>query len=71
MPNGTKQHEEVADDEEGRSNEPDPGEGSRYQTRLIQHEAQQRVIYGRHETLPEEEDAVIQGDKRMAGDQPT
>ena len=34
---------------------------SRYQTRLIQHEAQQRVVYGKHETLPEEEDAVMQG----------
>ena len=36
---------------------------------MIQQEAQQQIVYGRHEALSEEEDAVVQADERMAGDQ--
>ena len=44
---------------------------SRHQARPVQQEAQQQVVYSRHEALSLEEDAVIQGGKRMAGDQCT
>src|SRR6202049_411642 len=67
----TEQHSEVACEEEGASDDSDQGKASRHQTRLVQQEAQQQVVYSRHEALSLEGDAVIQGGKRMAGDQCT
>src|SRR5438067_4624911 len=69
LPDKTEHHSEVACEEEGRSDDSDQGKASRHQARLVQQESQQQVAYGRHEALPLEEDAVIKGDKRMAGDQ--
>ena len=69
LPEKTEHHGEVACEEYGRSDDSDQGKASRHQARLVQQEAQQQVAYGRHEALSEEEDAVIQGGKRMAGDQ--
>src|SRR6266568_1670275 len=71
LPDKTEQHSEVACEEEGRSDDSDQGKASRHQARLVQQESQQQVAYGRHEALSLEEDAVIQGGKRMAGDQRT
>src|SRR5438876_1331606 len=71
LPDKTEHHSEVACEEYRASNDSDQGKASRHQARLVQQEAQQQVAYGRHEALPLEEDAVIQGDKRMAGDQCT
>src|SRR5258708_25685362 len=69
LPDKTEQHSEVACEEKGRSDDSDEGKASWHQARLVQQESQQQVGYGRHEALSEEEDAVIQGDQRMAGDQ--
>src|SRR5438270_4657772 len=71
LPEKTEHHSEVASEEDGASDDSDQGKASRHQTRLVQQEAQQQVVYGRHEALSLEEDAVIQGGKRMAGDQRT
>src|SRR5881275_3212209 len=71
LPDKTEHHSEVACEEEGPSDDADQGKASRHQARLVQQEAQQQVADGRHEALPLEEDAVIQGGKRMAGDQCT
>src|SRR2546421_1210054 len=71
LPEKTKHHSEVASEEDGASDDSDQGKASRHQARLVQQEAQQQVVHGRHEALPLEEDAVIQGGKRMAGDQRT
>src|SRR2546421_5084765 len=71
LPDKTEHHSEVGCDEQGRSDDSDQGKASRHQARLVQQEAQQQVAYGRHEALSLEEDAVIQGGKRMAGDQCT
>jgi hypothetical protein len=62
----TEQYGEVANDQEGRTDEADPGKRSWHQARLVQQKPQQEVGNGRHETLTEEEYAVIQGDERMA-----
>src|SRR5947199_2818341 len=67
----TEQHSDVASEENGASDDSDQGKASRHQAALVQQEAQQQVAYGRHEALSLEEDAVIQGGKRMAGDQRT
>src|SRR6202171_4009628 len=69
LPSKTEHHSEVASEEDGASDDSDQSKASRHQARLVQQEAQQQVAYGRHEALSLEEDAVIQGDKRMAGDQ--
>ena len=69
LPEKTEHHSEVASEEDGASDDSDQGKASRHQARLVQQEAQQQVAYGRHEALSLEEDAVIQGGKRMAGDQ--
>src|SRR5437879_403302 len=71
LPEKTKHHSEVASEEDGASDDSDQGKASRHQARLVQQEAQQQVVHGRHEALSLEEDAVIQGGKRMAGDQRT
>src|SRR5437764_14753342 len=71
LPDKTEHHSEVACEEEGRSDDSDQGKASRHQARLVQQEAQQQVAYGRHEALSSEEDAFIEGGKRMAGDQRT
>src|SRR5579864_3056332 len=71
LPEKTEHHSEVACEEEGRSDDSDQGKASRHQARPVQQESNQQVAYGRHEALTLEEDAVIQGDKRMAGDQRT
>src|SRR5437660_9341466 len=71
LPEETEHHGEVASDERDRTDDSDQGEDTRHQARLVQQEAQQQVVYSRHEALPLEEDAVIQGGKRMAGDQCT
>src|SRR6266516_62502 len=71
LPEKTEHHSEVASEEDGRSDDSDQGKASRHQARLVQQESQQQVAYGRHEALSLEEDAVIQGSKRMAGDQCT
>src|SRR5947209_9923124 len=71
LPEKTEHHSEVASEEDGASDDSDQGKASRHQTRLVQQEAQQQVVDGRHEALSLEEDAVIQGGKRMAGDQRT
>ena len=42
---------------------------SGHQARLVQQDSQQQVVYGRHEALSEEEDAVVKDDKRVARDQ--
>src|SRR5437764_15465853 len=67
----TEQHSDVASEENGASDDSDQGKASRHQARLVQQEAQQQVAYGRHEALSLQEDAVIQGGKRMAGDERT
>src|SRR5947209_2864222 len=69
LPEKTEHHSEVASEEDGASDDSDQGKASRHQTRLVQQEAQQQVVDGRHEALSLEEDAVIQGGKRMAADQ--
>ena len=69
LPEKTKHHSEVACEEDGCSDDSDQGKAPRHQARLVQQESNQQVTYGRHEALPLEEDAVIQGDKHMAGDQ--
>src|SRR5579872_5825935 len=69
LPEKTEHHSDVACEEDGASNDSDQGKASRHQARLVQQESQQQVAYSRHEALPLEEDAVIQGDQRMAGDQ--
>src|SRR5438067_11868981 len=69
LPDETEHHGEVASEEYGRSHDSDPGKASRHQARLVEQESQQQVAYGRHEALSEEEDAVIKGGKRLAGDQ--
>src|SRR5579863_1497377 len=71
LPDKTEHHSEVACEEERRSDDSDQGKASRHQARLVQQEAQQQVVYSRHEALSLEEDAVIQGDKRMACGQRT
>src|SRR5690348_3446491 len=71
LPEKTKHHSKVAGEEDGASNDSDQGKASRHQARLVQQEAQQQVVYSRHEALSLEEDAVIQGGQRMAGDQRT
>src|SRR5437660_10524099 len=69
LPEKAEQYSDVAWEEDGRCGDSDQGKGSRHQARLVQQEAQQQVADGRHEALSLEEDAVIQGGKRMAGDQ--
>src|SRR5579863_10471508 len=69
LPEETEQHGEVASDERDRTDDAYQGEDTRHQARLVQQEAQQQVVYSRHEALSEEEDAIIKGDKHMAGDQ--
>jgi len=69
LPDETEHHGEVASEKYRASNDSDQAEASRHQARPVQQEAQQQVAYGRHETLSEEKDAVIQSDQRMAGDQ--
>src|SRR5438105_906897 len=71
LPEKTKHHSEVASEEEGRSDDSDEGKAASHHARLVQQEAQQQVAYGRHEAVSLEEDAIIQGGKRMAGDQRT
>src|SRR5436853_398544 len=71
LPARTEHNSEVGCEEYGRSDDSNQGKASRHQARLVQQEAQQQVAYGRHEALSLEEDAVIQGGKRMAGDQCT
>src|ERR1019366_2756242 len=65
LPDKTEQHREVASEKYGRSENSDQGKPSRHEAGLVQQQAQQQVAYGRHEALSEEEDAVIEGDKRM------
>src|SRR5437762_3877363 len=69
LPDKTEHDSEVACEEEGPSDDSDQGKASRHQARLVQQEAQQQVADGRHEALCLQEDAVIQGGQRMAGDQ--
>src|ERR1700690_1783680 len=69
LPDETEQDGDVSNKEDGASDDPDQGKASRHQARPVQQESQQQVAYSRHEALTEEEDAVIKGRKRMAGDQ--
>ena len=69
LPDDTEQYGEVAGQERDRSDDSDQGKASGHKARLVQHESQQQVAYGRHEALSEEENAVIKGCKRMALDQ--
>ncbi len=69
MPDKAEHHSEVANNEYWASNDSDQGKNSRHQARPVQQKAQQQVVNSRHEALSEEEDAVIKGGKRMAGDQ--
>src|SRR5215469_14663637 len=69
LPDETEHHGDVASDERDRTDDSYQSEDTRHQARLEQQKAQQHVVYSRHEALSEEEDAVIKGDKHMAGDQ--
>ena len=59
----------ASSEEQGRSDESEHGKNPRHQARLVQQEAQQQGVHGRHEALCEEEDPVIQDGQRLAGDQ--
>src|SRR5512141_2481168 len=69
LPDEAEQNGEVSDEQDGASNDADQGKASGHQARLVEQESQQQVADSRHEALSEQEDAVIQGGKRMAGDQ--
>ncbi|GCE29868.1 hypothetical protein KDA_53520 [Dictyobacter alpinus] len=69
LPDKTEHRSNVAYKEDGGSDYSNQGKDSRHETRLVEQESQQQVAYGWHKTLSQEEDAIIQGDKHMAGDQ--
>ncbi len=52
----------------GPPNEANQGKAPGHQPRLVQQEAEQDVIHGRHKALSDKEHPVIRGDQCSAGD---
>ena len=69
FPEKTEHHSDVACEEDESLRRFRSGKGLEAPGATGTTGSQQQVVYGRHEALSLEEDAVIQGGKRMAGDQ--